>query len=152
VIADQSANYVERFIIDEGHTAGRLEHDYGYDLHLITYDAQGYVEPGSIYLQLKASDTLQESGEVYVFDLDIRDCNLWLMEPMPVFLVLFDASRRKGYWLHVQHFFQEDPSRRPKRGAKTVRVHVPRRQMINRRAVARMRLAKQEVLERLARE
>ncbi len=34
VIADQSVNYVERFIIDEGHTAQRLERDYGYDLLL----------------------------------------------------------------------------------------------------------------------
>ena len=31
VIADQSVNHVERFIIDEGHTAQRLEKDYGYD-------------------------------------------------------------------------------------------------------------------------
>ena len=34
VIADQSVNYVERFIIDAGHTAQRMEKDYGYDLLL----------------------------------------------------------------------------------------------------------------------
>src|SRR5580692_6981989 len=32
VIADQSVNYLERFIIDEGHIAQRLYNDYGYDL------------------------------------------------------------------------------------------------------------------------
>jgi hypothetical protein len=48
VIADQSVNYVERFIIDEGHTAQRLQHDYGYDLELTTFDEQGYVEPGAV--------------------------------------------------------------------------------------------------------
>jgi hypothetical protein len=40
VIADQSVNYVERFIIDEGHTTQPLEKDYGYDLLLFTYDDQ----------------------------------------------------------------------------------------------------------------
>ncbi len=41
MIAAQSANHVERFIIDEGHTVQRAEYDYGYDLNLITYDEQG---------------------------------------------------------------------------------------------------------------
>ena len=69
---------------------------------------------------------------------------------MPVILVLFDASRRRAYWLHVQRYFQEGPSRHPRKGAKTVRVHVPARQVFNRRAVAKMRTYKQEVLDRFA--
>ena len=32
VIASQSVNYIEKFIYDEGHTAERVEGDYGYDL------------------------------------------------------------------------------------------------------------------------
>jgi hypothetical protein len=50
VIADQSVNYVERLIIDEGHTAQRLAQDYGYDLILFTYDAQGYAESGLAFM------------------------------------------------------------------------------------------------------
>jgi hypothetical protein len=114
VIADQSVNHVERFIIDEGHTAQRLEKDYGYDLLLFTFDEQGYVEPGLVSLQLKASESLGRSGTDYVFDLDIRDYNLWMMDRMPVVLVLFDASRRRAYWLYVQDYFRADPARRPK--------------------------------------
>src|SRR4051812_6576759 len=90
VIADQSVNYVERFIIDAGYTTQRVEKDYGYDLMLFTYDAQGYLEPGVIFLQLKASESLKKSGAAYVFDLDIRDYHLWITENYPVFLVLFD--------------------------------------------------------------
>jgi hypothetical protein len=146
VIAAQSVNYVERFIIDEGHTAQRLESDYGYDLELATFDGQGYVEPGAAYLQLKAAETLDLSGTDYVFDLDIRDYNLWMEEAQPVFLVLFDASRRRGYWLYVQRYFQEDSSRQPKKGAKTVRARVPARHALSRRAVARMRAFKQNLL------
>jgi hypothetical protein len=150
VIAAQSANYVERFIIDEGHTAQRLEHDYGYDLNMISYDEQGYVEPGSVYIQLKAAETLEASGTDYLFDLDVRDYNLWMLELMPVVLVLFDASRRKASWLYVQRYFRQDLSRQPQKAAKTVRVYVPMRQAVNRRAVAKMRGFKQEILDRLS--
>ena len=149
VIADQSVNYVERFVIDEGHTLQRQEHDYGYDLNVITYDGEGYVEPGSFFLQVKAAETLSESGMDYVFDLDIRDYNLWMIELMPVMLVLFDASRRRAYWLYVQRYFRQDPVRHPRKGAKTVRVRVPNRQPFNRRAVATMRAIKEEKLTRL---
>ncbi len=107
------------------------------------------MEPDAVSLQLKAAETLHASGTDYVFDLDVRDYNLWLLELMPVFLVLFDASRRRAYWLYVQRYFHEDPSRQPRKGAKTVRVRVPQRQAINRRAVVHMRRFKQEILDRL---
>ena len=144
VIADQSVNYVERFIIDEGHTAQMLEKDYGYDLLFSTYDKQGYVEPGFSPLQLKAAESLQTVRADYIFDLDIRDYNLWMMETMPVILILFDASRRRAYWVHVQGYFREEATRQPRKGAKTVRVRVPMRQTVNRRAIATMRILKQE--------
>jgi hypothetical protein len=57
IIADQSVNHVERFVIDEGHTVQRQEHDYGYDLNVITYDSDGYVEPGSF-----SSNSRQRKG------------------------------------------------------------------------------------------
>src|SRR5262245_16211824 len=150
VIADQSVNHVERFIIDEGHTVQRLGSDYGYDLVLFTYDEKGYIEPDSVFLQLKAAETLQAVGSDYVFDLDIRDYNLWMLEKAPVILVLFDASRRRAYWLPVQRYFREDPGRQPKKGAKAVRVRVPKRQVVNRRAVARIRDLKWEARGRKA--
>src|ERR1700733_13371099 len=84
LIADQSVNYVERFIIDEGHTAQRVDSDYGYDLILFTYDAEGYIESDSVYIQLKAAESLQPVGAYYVFDLDIRDYNLWIGGKTPV--------------------------------------------------------------------
>ena len=126
MIADQSVNFVERFVIDEGHTAQRQEHDYSYNHNVITYDGKGYVEPGFFSFQLKAMETLAESGKDYVFDLDVRDYNLWMLELLPVMLVLFDASRRKAYWLHVQPYFRQNPDRLPKKGAKNSAVRVPK--------------------------
>src|SRR5579859_4577501 len=84
VIADQSINYVERFIIDAGHTAQRVNQDYGYDLFLSTYDEEGYVEPDVVAIQLKAAESLPPVGPDYVFDLDIKDFNLWVLEKFPV--------------------------------------------------------------------
>jgi hypothetical protein len=144
VIADQSVNHVERFIIDAGHTAQRLEKDYGYDLLLFTYDERGYAEPDFLFLQLKAAESLDLAGTNYPFDIDIRDYNLWMLERMPVILILFDASHRRAYWLPIQDYFREEPTRQPKKGAKTVRVQIPSSQVMNRRALAKLRDLKWE--------
>ena len=146
VIADQSVNYTEWFIIVEGHLAHRVGKDYGYDLLLFTFDEQGYSEPDFLSLQLKAAESLRAVGAHFAFDLDVRDYNLWMLERMPVILILFDASRRRAYWLHVQGYFGEDTGRRPKKGAKTVRARVPRRQIVNRRAIAKMRTLKWDAI------
>jgi hypothetical protein len=148
VIADLSRHHVEPFVLEEGYTVERWEHDYGYDLTLVTFDDQGYAEPGFVFLQLKAAETLDRSGTNYVFDLDVRDYRLWTVEVMPVILVLFDATRRRAYWLHVQGYFGRTLTRHPKKGAKTVRVRVPGRQAVSHKAIATMRAHKQEVLDR----
>jgi hypothetical protein len=139
VIADLSAHYVEGFILEEGHTAQRLGSDYGYDLFMCTFNDLGYAEPGAVFFQLKAMETLNESGTNYVYDLDIRDYNLWMREEWPVILILFDATRRRAFWLPIQRYFEEDTSRQPKKGTKTVRIRVPMRQGVNRGAIAKMR-------------
>jgi hypothetical protein len=139
VLADLSINHVERFILEEGHTAQRLTPDYGYDLFLFTFDEQGYSEPGHVSIQVKAAESLHVVGDDHVIDLDVRDYNRWMHERMPVILILFDASRRRAHWVCVQEYFREDAARRPKKGAKTVRVRVPMGQVVNRRAIAKMR-------------
>jgi hypothetical protein len=145
VIADLSVHHVEGFILEEGHTAQRLGADYGYDLLVWTFDHRGYVEPGSIYFQFKAMETLKQSRSDYVHDVDIRDYNLWTLEEMPVILILFDAWRRRAWWLPVQRYFREVPARQPRKGAKTVRVRVPKRQVVNRRAIVAMRDLKRDM-------
>lgn len=149
VIAAQSVNHVERYIIDEGHTVERPGSDYGYDLVMFTYDAEGYAEEGSVYLQLKATEKPTAPGDDFVFDVDLRDYALWNAEPMPVILVLFDASRRRAHWLYMQRYFAVDSSRQPRRNAKTVRVRIPKRQVVGRTAIRKMRAYKQAVLEQL---
>jgi hypothetical protein len=139
VIADLSVHHVEGFILEAGYTAQRLGSDYGYDLVMNTFDTAGYVEPASTYFQIKAMESLKAIGSDYVFDVDIRDYNLWINEDMLVILVLYDALRRRAVWLPVQPYFEADPRRRAKGGRKTVRVRVPRSQYVNDRAIARIR-------------
>jgi hypothetical protein len=149
IIVAQSVNHVERFLIDKGHTAERLANDYGYDLILYTYDEEGYAEEGSLYLQLKASEKLKPSGEYFVFDIDLRDYTRWTREPMPVILILFEASTRRAYWVYIQRYFAENLSRRPRHEAKRVRVRVPKRQVVNGAAIQTLRTYKQAVLNQL---
>jgi hypothetical protein len=116
---------------------------------LYTYDEEGYAEEGAIYLQLKASEKWRASGDNFVFDMNLRDCMRWTREPMPVILVLFDASQRRAYWLYVQRYFATHPPRKLDRGGGTVRVRIPKRQAVTRSAIRRMRAYKQRVLDQL---
>jgi hypothetical protein len=151
VIADLSVNHVERVVLLEGHTVQRIIPDYGYDLSITTCDVDGYVENGLIFLQLKASESLPSVGSDFVFDASVRDYILWTNERFPVMLILDDAGRERAYWLHIQGYFL-DPDRRPKRGAKTIRIRVPQSQRFNRRSVAQMRELCQRRAIRIAEE
>jgi Domain of unknown function (DUF4365) len=143
VIADQSIHHVVGFILDEGHTAQRVESDYGYDLMLFTHDRDGYAEPGLVRIQIKAAEKLQLVHSDYVYDVSIRDYNLWMLEEMPVIFILFDSSRKRAFWVAFQDYFRENTDRRPSKGAKTIRVRVPIRQTVSRRAISAMRKLKQ---------
>jgi hypothetical protein len=142
VIADLSVHHVERFILEQGHTAHRLGSDYGYDLLMNTFDERGFVEPGSVCFQFKAKETLDATERSNAYDLDIRDYNLWIREKIPVIFILYDASRRRAYWLAIQEYFRTDTSRQPRKGARSVRIRLPRRQVVNGRAIAKMRAMK----------
>jgi hypothetical protein len=142
VIADISVHFVEGFILEEGYTARRLDSDYSYDLVLNTFDEHGFAEPGPVYFQVKASEKLTSVAKAYVFDLDIRDYNLWISEEMPVILVLFDASKRKAYWIAVQEYFDTGSDRKPKRGVKTVRIRGPKAAVLDGAAIQEIRQMK----------
>lgn len=147
MIAAQSVDYVERFIFDAGHTVQRVEYDYGYDLLVSTFDEEGYEEPGLVYVQVKASEKLNAlSGARIGFDIAIKDLNLWVGELMPVVLVVYDAQKRRAWWLYIQRYFAER-ARRISGDAKTVRVFIPLRQRFGPRTVSAMRHWKRNVLE-----
>jgi hypothetical protein len=151
VIASQSANYVEKFFIDQGHTADRPAEDYGYDLLVNTFDEDGYAESGRIMIQLKAADGLAYSagGDHVTVTVSAGHCRLWAAEPMPVFLVAYDAARARAYWLHVQEYLRSAPGRGPKARAKTVTFRVPTANVLSAATVDYARRAKARIVARI---
>jgi Domain of unknown function (DUF4365) len=124
--ASKSHNYIEKFFIDKGHTVDRPGADYGYDVLVNTYDAEGYAESGEIRVQLKASDEFEyvEKGTFISYKISIKHYNLWMGEVMPVFLILYDATQNRACWVYIQEYFS-DPTKKPKAKAESLRIRVP---------------------------
>jgi hypothetical protein len=39
--------------------------------------------------------------------VSIKDLNLWIKEHKPVFIILYDASRKVAFWLYVQAYYEK---------------------------------------------
>ena len=107
IIADLSTNYVERFALLAGFSTERVEKDYGYDLIMFTYNQDGEIETGHIYIQIKATDNITSTEGKIKFPLKIKDIDLWQHEPLPVILILYDAKNDVAYWLYIQAYFEK---------------------------------------------
>jgi hypothetical protein len=127
VIADLSANHVEKQCLLCGFAVERVRHDYGIDLILSTYNEHGEAENGTILLQLKATDRLQRvaRGQFVAYRLERTDLHAWLQEPLPVILVVYDAPADRAYWLYLQAYFAKQAGFNLKRARKTVTVRIP---------------------------
>lgn len=146
IIASQSQNYMEKLFIDAGHTADRPS-DYGTDLLVTTFDKKGYAENGYVILQLKASDSLKYSAsKSYIsYSIERKHYNLWRKEPMPVFMILYHAKRKRAYWLYVQDYFAL--GNKPKKNSNSLTVRVPVRNGVSRKTVTYIRSRKAAVLK-----
>jgi len=143
VIADLSVNHVERFILRCGWIAQRLFPDYSLDLFMRTVDANGDLENGGVWFQLKATDGLKivAKRQAIAMRLEGRDLVYWLREDSPVVLIVFDAMQERAWWLDLQASLRAAP---PAKGSLT--VHVPLSNVVDEQAVrhfARLRDAAQ---------
>lgn len=106
IIADLGINHVERHALLAGFTVERVAHDYGVDMFLTTYDRNGEVEPGYVYLQVKATDHLiRLASQRISFPVSERDLKLWRSEFHPMILVLYDAHSDRASWVHIRGHF-----------------------------------------------
>lgn len=137
VIADLSVNYVERFILRCGWTVERSRYDYGIDLYMQTYNADGAVESGWVRFQVKATDSLRRSkvSTVILLRLEWRDLLSWLNEGEPILLILYDAREDKAYWLYVQEYFRQVQWAARAATATTVTVHIPADNVLDEAAI-----------------
>ena len=148
VIVAQARNHIEKFVIDRGHGVGRQNPEYGYHLRITTFDEEGYEENGSILVWLKGSDNLDDlpGKGFYSIKINIKYYNLWIEEGAPVFVILYDARIRKAYWVYLQAYFNEYPSRRPKKNAERFTLRVSCANLLTEDTIDYMRDRKAAIL------
>jgi hypothetical protein len=150
VIADLSANHVERHALLCGYSVERIYHDYGLDLVLHTYNRRGEIENGRVLFQLKATDRLKVSLD----GSDVRcrvargDVEYWLREPVPVILVLYHAREDVAYWLDIQAYFQEIGLSKLDRQKQSITVLIPLSQVLDQRVLRQLARRKNELVSR----
>jgi hypothetical protein len=151
VLADLSANHVERHCLRCGWAVERLRTDYGIDLELLTFNRKGEIDEGKILIQLKASDRLRLPSDARAFGFRLARSDLvhWLAEPMPVILIVYDAPKDVAYWLYVQHSFQELPDFNLFAAGRTVTVHVPTANVVTPAAVRRFGRFRDRILDQV---
>ncbi len=122
-----------------GYTMEGIVKDYGLDLAMYTYNAQGELEDGVVYFQVKATDALKlrSRGQTVAFRLDRADLESWATWADPVILVVYDAQADVAYWLYVQDYMERMPARPRRRLGATVTVYLPRTNVLNCEAVRR---------------
>src|SRR5262249_24470309 len=137
ILEDLSVHHVQGHVLHCGWVVERMEHDYGIDLEILTFDRAGQVEAGTILLQVKASDALcVRRGMTSVrFRLERSDLVLWLAELRPVILIVYDARGDVAYWLYVQSYFRRLKGFNLFTVGQTVTVYVPTTNILTRAAV-----------------
>jgi hypothetical protein len=144
VLADLSANYVEKQALRCGYTAERTRLDYGIDLVVQTFNRRGEVESSRILFQLKATDRIRTLASAKAVSCRIERADLahWLEEPFPVVLVLYEAKLDTGYWLYVQHHFAKLAGFDLAHCGKRVTVLIPRSNVLDRQTMRTLARAK----------
>lgn len=148
MIADLSANHFERHALLCGFSIDRVQSDYGYDLYLFTYNANGEIQTGDIRVQLKATDHMPQARQngYFAVRVDRSDLALWLYEVLPVILVVYDAQADKAYWVHVQQYFDDRPDFSLFAAGQTVTIHIPLESTLTIDAIHRFAALKADAL------
>ena len=148
VIADLSANHVKRHALLCGYSVERIVHDYGIDLWISTYDHAGELENGQIRVQVKATDRLKtvSGGRAVAVRVAQADFRHWLLEPMPVVLMVYDAQADVACWLYVQAYFETQGGVDLDRMGVKMTVHIPRENVVDQGAMRRFAEFRDKVL------
>lgn len=150
IIADLSINHVERYIFLCGYSVERVEYDYGYDLIIFTYNHQGEIENGQIYVQLKATDSLRivEQNKI-TFSLSRSDLELWLLEPMPCIFIIYDAQTNQAYWLYLQAYFQNLVNFNLDTIGESLTIYIPTENLLTQASIKKFAEYRDNVLKQL---
>jgi len=128
VIADLSVNHVEYHLLKAGYTMDVTKSDYGYDGIIFTFDSNGEIENGNIFVQLKATDSIDSHRKKngLSFSISKKDIHLWYDEPFPVYLLLFDAVAENAYWLYLQQYLKKQKIAPSNLTGNSLAIHIDR--------------------------
>ena len=106
IIEDLGFNHVERQVLLAGYTVEEITYDYGYDGFIQTFFDNGEIEGDPIIFQLKSTDNIKPSadGATYLFDLHVRDLELWLSGQFFMILILYDAAQNCAYFVDLKEY------------------------------------------------
>jgi hypothetical protein len=154
VLADLSANYVEKQALLCDYAAERVRLDYGIDLMVTTFNRRGEVASSRIFFQLKATDRLKTVAGGDAVSCRIERANLlhWLDEAIPVVLVVYDARADIGYWLYIQRHFASLAGFDLAKCGKRVSVTIPCSNVLNPEAMRELARAKNAIARTFQRE
>lgn len=148
VLADLSANYVEKQALLCGYSAERVRLDYGIDLLVRTFNRHGEVENGWIPFQLKATDRITDvaGGRAVSCRVERADLRHWLNEWEPVILVLYDAKSDVAFWVFVRRYFADLAGFDIERAPKRVSVSIPCENILNTKGMRNLASLKNTLL------
>lgn len=149
VIADLGINHVERQALLAGFAADRVEHDYGIDLFVSTYDDSGGIENGYLLIQVKATDHLPLLADRQTVTLraERSDIDWWIGELLPVILVVYDAQADVAYFSDVQAYFARQATPTPSEWARTISVHLTTADRLDAAAFRRFATRKNAIVQ-----
>lgn len=151
IISDLSVNHVERYVFLCGYSVERIEYDYGFDLIIFTYDPTGEIENGQIYVQIKAPELLKiPEGQITIpFSLQRADLELWLKEPIPCILILYEAQTDRAYWLYLQAYFEAWQGFDISTAGKTITIYLSKSNIVDIGAIKTFARYRDEVLRQI---
>jgi hypothetical protein len=149
IIADLSTNHAERIALLCGYSVERFFSDYGLDLTILTYDESGEVEPNHFYIQLKATEQVKSIHDDTLIPIRVERSDLarWLIEAMPVILVLFEAKTEIIYWTYIQAYFQQRPDFDLAKIGNTYTIHLRKIDIVDVAAMKRFAQYKNRVTQ-----
>ena len=140
VIADLSYNYLERKVLGRGHWLDAPRNDYGIDATMFHHNERGEIENGEVRFQLKATDAAKPSreGNWIPLRVDAKDLRYWCLEVFPVIIVLYEASKDRAWWLHIQDYLDRNPKIMASDADKTT-LRIPTSNKLTARSIDRFR-------------
>lgn len=102
--------------------------DYGIDLAVLTFNASGECENGHLDVQVKSTERVEPTanGQEIPVRVASADVRCWIMQPLPVVLILNEDASKTAWWIRMQDY-ADDGQLRSFGETTTVRIPVTSR-------------------------